>query len=51
MSDYLRTDGATTAIALAPGVWVYDAPGTSIDEDAAYGELIGWCALGRKVRG
>ena len=44
MSDYLRTGGATTAVAVAPGVWVYKAPGTTVDEDAAAGSLIGWCA-------
>lgn len=44
MSDYLQTGGATTAIAVAPGVWVFNAPGTSIDQDAASGSLIGWCA-------
>jgi hypothetical protein len=50
MSDYLRADGAITAVAVAPGVWVYDAPGTSADEDAASGDLIGWCASVQKFK-
>jgi hypothetical protein len=44
MDLYLRTDGATTAVALAPGVWVFDAPGTTVEDDAANGALVGWCA-------
>ncbi len=41
-------EGATTAIAVAPGVWVRDAPGTSPLEDAENGSIFGWCAAVRK---
>jgi hypothetical protein len=45
MVDYSgAADGADSAIAVAPGVWVKDAPGTTVLEDAESGSLFGWCA-------
>lgn len=37
-------DGKTTAVAVAPGVWAHRNPGTTVQEDADYGALIGWCS-------
>jgi hypothetical protein len=45
MSDYSgAAEGAKTAIAVAPGVWVRDSPGASVRENADSGSLFGWCA-------
>jgi hypothetical protein len=37
-------EGAKTAIAIAEGVWTFNAPGTSVLDDALYGAHYGWCA-------
>jgi hypothetical protein len=37
-------EGATSAVAVAPGVWTKRSPGTTIEENAAGGSLVGWCA-------
>jgi hypothetical protein len=43
MSDYLRETGIPHDIAVGPGVWVIAAPGASILENVATGDLIGYC--------
>lgn len=52
-SDLGADEGVTTAIALAPGVWTRNAPGTSVEEDALYGaqsSISGWCSSVEKFQ-
>jgi hypothetical protein len=44
-------EGVRTAIALAPGVWTRNNPGTTVREDAEYGaeaSVVGWCSSVKK---
>lgn len=41
-------DGFKTAIAVAPGVWTMNAPGTTPREDADGGSWVGYCASSKK---
>lgn len=51
MSLYSGADeGLTWAVALAPGVWVRREAGTTIQENADYGSLFGWCASVEKFQ-
>jgi hypothetical protein len=37
-------EGAKSAVAIAPGVWTVNSPGTSALEDAENGSHVGWCS-------
>ena len=41
-------DGAKTAIAVAPGVWVARSPGTTVRENADDGSPVGYCPSVKK---
>lgn len=49
MPEFMRyelgsEDGATHAVAVAPGVWTMLSPGTGVRESADSGSLTGYCA-------
>lgn len=42
--NWYEMDGATEAVALAPGVWVEMMPGATMEDAVSTGVLDGWCS-------